>query len=177
MIRLLGLCVAFLGIASLVFGIVFVVMSGSVKAEVIDEVAEESYPIIVLDEAAYPYLNISETDTGIVDTEEEIDAFLDTLSDARHKMTEGPDGEPLEGADLFIKMFSPSNIDSVELYVPVDTLVFHEYMSTMGFSGSLGRAPIYLRMADLTQLVGIVSIIVGVALMLVGLLVFKLARQ
>ena len=177
MIRYLGLCVALLGIASLVFGIVFVVMSGSLKAEVIDEVAEESYPIIVLDEDAYPYLNISETNTGIVDTEEEIDDFLDTLSDARHKMTEGPDGTSLEGAALFMKMYAPSNIGAIEPYVTVDTLVFHEYMALMGFSGSLGRAPIYLGIADLTQFVGILSIIVGAALMLVGLLIFKLARR
>ena len=179
MVRLLGMCVAVLGIASLVFGIIFVVMAGSARAEVIDNVAEEAFPIIVFDEDVYPYLNLSETDTGIIDTEEEIDALVDACSDARHRMSEGPGGTALEGADLFMGFFAPSTIPAVELNpagaVEVDTLIFHEYCAVLSLQGLLGMAQIGLGMASLMQVVGIVSIIVGVALMLAGLVIFKIA--
>jgi hypothetical protein len=170
MIRFLGMCVAVLGIASLVLGIVFMVMAGSAKSEIIDDVAEEAFPIIVYDEDAYPYLNLSETETGIIDTEEEIDALVNACSDARHKMS----GEA-EGAELFMGFFAPSTIPAVEPYVEVDTLIFHEYCSVLGLQGLLGMSQMGLGMTSLLQIVGIISIIFGVALMLIGLIVFKLA--
>ena len=171
MIRYLGVCVAVLGVVSLVLGIVFVVMANSAKTEIINDVAEEKFPIIVLDEDAYPYLNLSETETGIIDTEDEIDALVTACSDARHKMS----GDA-EGADIFMGFFAPSTIPAVESFgIDVDTLMFHEYCSILGLQGLLGMSQMGLGMATLTQFVGIICIILGVALVLIGMVVFKLA--
>lgn len=178
MVRLLGICVALLGIASLVFGIVFVVMAGSARATALDEITDEAFPMLKYDETAYPYLGLTDaalTEGDIIDTEDDLDAAGDALDEARHKISGGA-----EGAALFGGFFAPSTIPVVEQLslvvpgatdIPVDTLVFHEYTAILGFSGVLGMAQMGIGMASLMQIVGIVTIIVGVALMLAGLVV------
>jgi hypothetical protein len=172
MVRFLGVCVALLGIASLVFGIVFVVMSCSAKAEIVDKIADEGFPMFGPSDN-YPYLGVTVdaiANRDIIDTAADIDAAMDAIDGARHKMTEAPNGTALQGVDLFGALFTPTDFPGV------GTLKLHEYSALLGFSGALGTAQMGLGMASLMQFVGIVSLIVGVALMLAGLVVFKLAR-
>lgn len=176
MMRYLGIGVAMLGIASLVFGIAFVVMANSTRAAVLDGMKEEGWPTLKYDETMYPYLGVTDaaiTDGDVIDTAEDLDAAGDALVAARDKIMMG-----LEGVSGFAAFFGPSTF-AAELDpaygVDVDTLVFHEYAALLSFSGVLNVAQGALGMASLLQVVGIVSIIIGVALMLTGFGIFKLA--
>jgi len=180
MIRLLGVCVAVLGIASLVFGIVFVVMSSSARTEIIDGIADEGWPMFAVSDN-YPYVTVTEaamTQGDIIDTAEDVDDALDALEDIRGKMVGAPAG--IEG---FQTLFGPSTFVPQELDPPdgygmtVDTLMLHEYSAVLSFTSVLGAAKAGLGTASLMQIIGIVTILVGVALMLTGLVVFKLVRS
>ena len=111
MMRYLGICVAMLGIASLIFGIIFVVMANSARAAVFDGLKEEGGPTLKYDENIYPYLGVTDAAlTGdIIDTAADLDAAGDALADARDKIIGGAAGVAAFGA-----FFGPSTIPAAE---------------------------------------------------------------
>lgn len=173
--RALAIVVSALGVAALVFGILFVVMSNSARSEVLDGLKDEGWPMFG-PSADYPYIGLTyeaATAGDIIDTVEDIDQAADVLDEARYSIVEPP-----AGAAGFGLLFAPSTIEAnaVEPTVTVDTLKLHEYSALIAFSSVINGAKSGLAMASLMQYIGIVTIIVGVALMLGGLVLSRVGR-
>lgn len=169
----LWILVAALGAAVLVFGIIFVVMSSSIKSQVIDGITEEGFPTFEASDY-YPYLAVTDAavnEGDIIDTVADIDASGDAVADALHKIVPAP-----ATAAGFQILFEPSTISPLEPTVPVDTLKLHEYGSLIAFSGVIGAAKSGLALASLVQFIGIISILTGVALIVGSLVLTKVGR-
>ena len=166
----IGVAVAIIGVACLVFGIMFISMSGSSRSAVIDGLAEEGFPVLQLVESedAYPHLAPAE---GVIDTAGEIEDAANVLKGARHAIAPAP-----AGAKGFGSLFTPSNLNTAP-NAGVNTLKFHEYSGIMALEGALNAAQIGLGLADLTQFIGIINIILGIALALVGIWQIALTRK
>jgi len=162
--KIVGVVATALGVATLVLGILFILMAGNIRNEVVDTIAEEGFPVLTYSEASgYPYLSVHETD--MINTSEEIEDAADELKKARHAIVSAP-----VGYGGFLQLFAPSTIPPIEetMGVPVDTLQLHEYSALMGFELALSSAESALALASLVQYIGIALAVIGIGLMAAG---------
>ena len=123
-----------------------------------------------------------------IDTETDINDAADALKAARNKMSANPvTGDPLTGADLFGALFGPSTIPFAEtagvsilpggITAEIDTLSLHEYGALIAFEGVIGAAKGGLATASLVQLIGIVTLLTGVALIAGSLVLTQVGKS
>ncbi len=149
--KVAGIVACIIGIVALVFGILFMVMGAATANEVMDTVEAENFPEISYDENS-PATGYLELHMGTkIDTVEEIEAAADAMTAARHKM------------------YDPSSQANVA--AAMGDQAWNNYLS---FEGVLGLMLSGLGLAGLLAFMGILNIIIGIALILIGIIIYKL---
>ena len=145
-----------LGVVGLAFGILLIVAAGSAQGEVIKRVKDEHFPVIT--HTGEKELTMT---AEIIDTAEEIENTAEAIRDARWQA-----GIP---ADL-------TGTITVNMVTPMGTVPVSQVNCVVGeslFNSALGS----LALAGLVRYIGIATLILGIALILAGFLLYRVIAR
>ena len=180
--RWIGIIVLVLGVVSLAFGIVFIVMGACVKGDVVKAVKDENFPTVSYKADAPPLYLEMDMDNPI-DTAAEIKGSAKAISDAMEKMH--PAAEMRLRATRPVIVPIASLTTGIVTYTPVSmphiagaeaAMADQNWVNLLAFSGVLSGAVSALALGGLVQFIGIVSLIIGIALIVGGLALHRLIR-